>query len=253
MEPHLHLPASPSSVPVFVLAGGLGTRLRAVESRPKAIVPVAGRPFVSYLLRLLARQGFTRFHLLLGVGADAVRDALPELAQLAGLPLEAFSWSIETEPLGTGGALEAARDRAGELTLLINADSFAEAAYDVMVTEHRQWVGDPAVTLLAVWQEDRTDYGGLRLDEDARVRAFHEKGERDPGWINGGAYLFPRPVLDELPHGASSLERDLLPRLAQEARLFAHCSRGFFRDIGTPERLARADAEFPPLAGRLGL
>ncbi|MFN8548569.1 MAG: sugar phosphate nucleotidyltransferase [Candidatus Eisenbacteria bacterium] len=250
---HSSSPSSVAATPVFMLAGGLGTRLRAVESGPKAIAPVASRPFASYLLRLLARQGFTRVHLLLGVGADAVRDALPELSRLSRLPLDAFTVSTETSPLGTGGAVALAREAAGEITLLVNADSFAEAAYDAMLAEHRQRPDDRAVTLLAIWQEDRADYGGLLLDDDDRVRAFREKGERDPGWINGGAYLLSRRVIEELPPGASSLERELLPRLADGGRLYAHRSRGFFRDIGTPERLALAEAEFPAVAARLGL
>lgn len=243
---------TPASTPVFVLAGGLGTRLRDVEPRPKAIIPVAGRPFVAYLLRCLCAQGFQRVHLLLGVGADAVRDSIPELARISGLERDAFTFSIEKEPLGTGGAVSAARAHAGALTLLANADSFADIDYAAMLAFHQSHADPDCASLLALWQDDRADYGGLLLDGD-RVGAFREKGERTPGWINGGVYLLPRAIIDSLPEGPSSLERDCLPLLAGQDALLAYRAQGHFRDIGTPERLRAAEQEFRALALRLGI
>lgn len=237
---------------MFILCGGLGTRLRPVEARPKAVVPVAARPFVSYQLALLAAQGFARFHFLLGVGADAVREALPEVARVAGVPLDRFSMSQEREPLGTGGAVGSARERAAAWNLVLNADSFVDAdlgALPTMAAAH----GDEGCALLAVWQENRADYGGLALDPDDRVIRFLEKGGRDPGWINGGVYLLGRAVIDALPPGPSSLERETLPQLASAGRLWAVRAHGFFRDMGTPERLAAAQQEFVAVGERFAL
>ncbi len=238
---------------VLLLCGGLGTRLRDVDARPKAIVPVAGRPFGAYLLRLLRVQGFERVHFLLGVGADAVSDALPELARLSGFAEAALSSTTEPSPLGTGGALAHAIDSAEQLNLILNADSFAEVDYVAMVRQHRAEARPGEASLLALSVEDRGDYGSLELSEDSHVLGFHEKGERGPGWVNGGAYLLDLRTMTELPVGKSSLELDLFPRLARETRLRGFRAQGFFRDIGTPDRLAAAQLELPAVAERLGI
>ncbi len=171
---------------------------------------------------------------------------------IAGIPLGRFSMTQEREPLGTGGALASARDRAARWNLVLNADSFVETDLGALV---RSGGGEAegAARLLAVWMDDRTDYGGLVLDADDRVTRFLEKGACDAGWINGGIYLMGRPLIEALPTGPSSLERDHLPRLASASRLWAVRSRGFFRDMGTPERLAAAQREFVAVGERLAL
>lgn len=294
----------PAAVPCFLLSGGLGTRLRGVEARPKALTPVAGIPFIFFLVRSLQIQGYEEVHFLLGHGADEVAGVLggdlelarfdPRYDRRLGAWLDRvragmrFLFHVEESPLGTGGALGRARDHAGDVSLVLNADSFLEIVYeDVIarlalpdrvvppVTREAPTVGgapaglapppapaglDPpaaptspdataglvppvGAALAAVWVPDRGDYGGLDLADDGRVLRFVEKGERNGGWINGGVYALRREVFARLPAGPSSLEKDLLPRLAEEGRLRAHAGRAFFRDIGTPARLKSARAE----------
>ncbi len=230
-------------VQVHLLCGGLGTRLRPAQTLPKAIVPVAGRPFVVYVLRALFRQGFPRVHFLLGFGANEVRAAFPELARLSGFDPAVFTWTEESCALGTGGAIAGARLSAFDLNLVLNADSFVQADLRALLSLHRAQGGD-GLSLLAVRQAERAAYGGVELDAADRVIAFLEKGTTGPGWINGGVYALSRGFFAELPTGAWSLERELLPRLASEHRLRAVRSDGFFCDIGTPERLSRAQDEF---------
>lgn len=235
----------PRSVPAFILCGGLGTRLRKVEARPKAIVPVAGLPFLSYPLRLLWLQGFRQVHLLLGQGAGEIR------ALLGGPGLE---FSEEREPLGTGGALGLVRERAARVNLILNGDSYAEALYTDLLEEHarRGPEAGEGVVLLALRMEDVSEYGALNLDSDGRVTAFLEKGLSGPGWINAGVYAAGQSFLRKLPDGPHSLERDVLPALAAAGRLWAVKQRFFFRDIGTPERLAAAQKEFLWIRNRMG-
>ncbi len=244
----------PRKTPVFILCGGLGERLRTVEPGPKALVEVAGRPFLGHLFDQLAEIGFARVHLLVGVGADAIVAAAPGLAgELM------VSWTREDSPLGTGGAIRNAREHAGEVTLVVNADSYTACNWAALGAAHLQagdrapGVGESAVdrgmvTVVAVWEEERGDYGGIELAAaaggPAAVLAFQEKGQNSDGYINAGIYLFDRAVIDEIPSGSSSLEHELLPRLAREARLYASPQRCYFRDIGTPERLAAARVEF---------
>ncbi len=243
---HADQPADPRSVdpcaiPVFILCGGLGTRLRSVESRPKAIIPVAGIPFLAYTLRLLRLQGFRQIHLLLGVGAAAVEAVLS--AQDAA-PGEGLSFSREDEPLGTGGALVRARERAGPLNLILNGDSYAEAVYADLLSAHSRPERRSGLTLLAVRLDEGADYGALEIDGANRVLAFREKGAAGPRWINAGVYAADREFFQALPDRAFSLERDLFSEMAARGLIWACPGRFFFRDIGTPERLALAQEEF---------
>jgi NDP-sugar pyrophosphorylase family protein len=236
--------ARPRSVPAFVLCGGLGTRLRGHEERPKAVIEVAGRPFLAYTLRLLRLQRFQRIVLLLGHGADEVRRVF------TGAGIE---HRVEVAPLGTGGALAAARDLVARVNLVLNGDSYAEAVYPDLLHEHARHGSQSggAVTLLAVRVDEASDYGGLELDDESRVTGFVEKGRSGPGWINAGVYVAGARFLRGLPVGASSLERDHLPGLAARGLLRALPVRCFFRDIGTPERLAAARVEFRAIGARI--
>jgi D-glycero-alpha-D-manno-heptose 1-phosphate guanylyltransferase len=236
--------ARPGSVPAFVLCGGLGTRLRGHEERPKAVIDVAGRPFLTYALRLLRLQGFRRVVLLLGHGAGQVRSVFSG----AGI-----THRTEASPLGTGGALGAARELAARVNLVLNGDSYAEAVYPDLLREHARHGAQAggAITLLAVWIDEASDYGGLELDDEGRVLGFVEKGRQGPGWINAGVYAAGGRFLRGLPPGASSLERDHLPGLAARGLVRALPARCFFRDIGTPARLAAARQEFRTIGARI--
>jgi D-glycero-alpha-D-manno-heptose 1-phosphate guanylyltransferase len=224
----------------FLLCGGFGTRLRSITDRPKAVLEVAGWPFLRYQLEGLREAGPARIVFLTGYGADEVeREFGP------GAP--GWHFLREEEPLGTAGALAHARHLAGEANWISNADSFADIAPErLFASAHR----DEAI-VLAVQVEERSDYGGLLIDEEGRISGFEEKGKYGPGWINAGVYLLPRPFLYELPEGPSSLERDFFPRWAREGRLRAHRADVLFRDIGTPERLRAAQEEFVPIRRRL--
>ena len=234
----------PASVGVFILAGGLGTRLRGVDPRPKAVIPVAGVPFLGYTLRLLRLQGFRKIVLCLGVGAEEVKRTFPSIPLI---------FSEEHEALGTGGALALAAQHAARFNLILNGDSYAEVIYEDLLAEHlrHEAAMDRAMTVLSVRQEVCADYGRLEIDDAGRVTAFVEKGATGAGWINAGVYAAGGSWLRQLPAGRHSLERVTLPALAAEGRLFARTGRFFFRDIGTPDRLRQAQEEFRWIRNRM--
>ena len=224
----------------FLLCGGLGTRLRAMTDRPKAVLDVAGWPFLRYQLEALRSARFDRIVFLTGHGAD-------EIERIFGPATPSRVFVRESAPLGTAGALAHARHLAGSTNWISNADSFAEVNPAEIFAAHSV----DAALILAIDVDDRADYGGLRIDDRGRISAFDEKGIRGPGPISGGVYALPRAFLEELPVGQASLERDVFPRWAREGRLHAHRSRAFFRDIGTPERFAAAQEEFVEIRRRL--
>ncbi|MBD3160675.1 MAG: NTP transferase domain-containing protein [Candidatus Eisenbacteria bacterium] len=224
----------------FLLCGCLGTRLRAVTPRPKAVLDVAGWPFLRYHLEALRRGGIRRVVLLTGHGAD-------EVERTFGPGREGRIFVPEPAPLGTGGALAAARAHAGPLNWVGNGDSFLDVPIEDLLRRHRPGT----VGIAAVRTEDRSAYGGLEISGDDRITGFTEKGTRGPGWINAGVYLIERARLAALPEGVSSLERDHFPKWAATGLLVAHRFHALFRDIGTPERLAAAQEELRPIRARM--
>jgi NDP-sugar pyrophosphorylase family protein len=227
-----------ASIDVLVLAGGLGTRLAAVlPDRPKLLAPVAGRPYLGYLLDWLARFGAHRIVLGLSHRADAV------LAHLAAHPrpdLEIVPL-IEPRPLGTAGAVRFARATLKtDPVLVVNGDSFTDADLCAFLRRHDA-AGAPA-TILCTEVDDAGRFGRVVIDRNGRIERFVEKDARAKGVapINAGVYLFSARLLDQIAAGAAvSLERDVFERLAP-GTLAAFAGRFGFVDIGTPESLARA-------------
>jgi NDP-sugar pyrophosphorylase family protein len=221
----------------FVLAGGLGTRLRPqFGDVPKGIAPVAGQPFLAYVLRWLARHRVRDVVLLTGHGADQVAESLGD-GHAYGVELR---YVAEPEPLGTGGAL---RHAAGEVrgpTIVANGDTLLEC--DPWALECARWKGGAlgAVALFRVL--DARSRGRVELEGD-RVTRFVEKdpAHAGPAWVNGGLYAFSPALWRRIPEGVSSLERDVLPALAAEGRLAGLRVGGAFHDIGTPESWAAAE------------
>ena len=219
-----------------VLAGGLGTRLRAVvPDLPKPLAPVAGRPFLSILLDQLDAQGFSRVILSVGYRHELIRAALGE--RYRGIELV---YAVEDRPLGTGGAIRlAARQcRAGEVFVL-NGDSYV--AVDLAAMREAHLASHTQLTICAVAVADAGRYGRV-LIKDGRVAGFAEKGAHGAAMINAGVYLFaPELVLGtDLPE-AFSFERDFLERRLGQLRPLAFTTSGAFIDIGVPEDYARAE------------
>ncbi len=229
----------PRTDEAVILAGGLGTRLRGVvDDLPKPLAPVAGRPFLAWLLDALADQGLRRVILATGYRGEQVEAALgPAWRGMA------LVYSREREPLGTGGALAlAVRQVAQDAFFVLNGDTWLQLDYPAFggaVADRGARLG---VALASV--PDVSRYGSVRLDGD-RITGFDEKGKTGAGFINAGLYWMRRDLLDGCPAGvAFSFERDvLLPAATREPVVgFAH-TRGFI-DIGVPADYHRAQGLF---------
>jgi D-glycero-alpha-D-manno-heptose 1-phosphate guanylyltransferase len=222
---------------MIILAGGLGTRLRSVVAdRPKVLAPVAGRPFVAWLLDAAVRGGATRILMSVGYMADAVSEAVG--SDWGGIPVD---YVREEDPLGTGGAIAAAcAHSADPAPFVMNGDSFSEVDFDAMAAAHE--AADAAVTIAAVSIPDVGRYGALDI-QGGRIVSFLEKGGTGPGLINGGIYRIRTAAMAGLPE-RFSLEADwLAPRIA-ELRPLAFRVGGRFIDIGVPDDYARAQQMF---------
>lgn len=223
----------PCKIDVVILAGGLGTRLReVVPDVPKPMAPIAGRPFLDILLGALD-------------GKPWVGKVMLAVGHMAGQIVEAYRlrkeysfgiiFSIEEEPLGTGGAVRLALDGTETPEVLVlNGDSFVEVDWDMFIDNHRR-LGYP-MSLVLRKVDDAGRYGRIVLGTSGRVVEFQEKREgAGRGLVNAGAYLFERRLLAGIPAGRKlSLEVDLMPGFLEEG-VGGFVTEGRFIDIGMPE------------------
>ena len=236
-------------LPVVILAGGFGTRLRSVVGdRPKVLAPLAGRPFLHHLLSRLADERVSDVVLSTGYLGEQV-EAFAAEHVLSGMRVRCVH---EPEPLGTGGAVAfaAAEAEIGGPFVAMNGDTFFGGSVAELVNAHE--TVPMAEAMIAMARVDAADrYGRVLFDEaegnaPVCVTGFVEKGtgvlEAGPVWINAGVYVLTPLALAHVPTGERvSLERVVFPHLAEEGALWAlRYSSGRFLDIGTPEDYARA-------------
>ena len=217
----------------LILAGGEGTRLRPLTSTvPKPVVPLANRPFISFMIEWLRRHGVEDVILSCGFMADEVRAVLGE-GDALGIRLR---YVEEPRPLGTGGALRYAGELLEECFLMLNGDVLADFDLDAQIRQHERTGARATIALVAV--EDPSAYGLVKRNPDQSVSEFLEKpspDEIDTDLINAGAYVLERSVLDEMaPAGSNiSIERDVFPTLVDRG-LYGFEASGYWLDIGTP-------------------
>jgi len=229
-----------NTVQAVVLAGGLGTRLRSrVTDLPKPMAPIAGRPFLEYLLDRLDSAGCDRVALATGHLSEAIESHFGHRYRA----LE-IGYSRERTPLGTGGAIvQALRTLPRVPTLVLNGDSLLE----VDLAAFWAWCdADPGADAVVVRaQPDVSRYGAVTLASD-RVLTFGEKGASGPGFVNAGIYRLRLATFDMFSTpSAFSIELDFLQPHARELGLRAYVSEGRFIDIGVPEDYDRAQTELP--------
>ncbi|HYI81211.1 MAG TPA: NDP-sugar synthase [Thermoleophilaceae bacterium] len=219
----------------LVLAGGQGTRLRPLTyTTPKPVMPLAGRPFLTFMLDWLRGHGVDEAILSCGFMSDGVRSVLGDV--YGGMRLR---YVIEDEPLGTAGPVRLALDEGvlDERLLVLNGDVLTDMDLTAELDFHLQ-VG-ARCTLALIEVEDTASYGVVPTFPDGRVEAFLEKTDGDvpTNRINAGAYVLEREVVDTLvPAGrAVSFEREVFPRLVGDG-LYGWAADGYWIDIGTPER-----------------
>jgi D-glycero-alpha-D-manno-heptose 1-phosphate guanylyltransferase len=226
----------------LVLAGGLGTRLRAVVADvPKPMAPVAGRPFLEILLRQLERQGVRHAVLSVGHMADVIeRHFGPRFGAIE------IHYEVETKPLGTGGAIRRALARCGgDAALVVNGDTLLELELAAVA---ERWQARHQTLIIGREVPDTARYGRLRVDGD-RLTGFAEKGVTGPGPINTGHYVLPTALFDgfDLPE-VFSFENDFLVPHVETLGIEVFMARGRFIDIGIPEDYRRAQTELADLA-----
>jgi mannose-1-phosphate guanylyltransferase len=226
----------------FLLAGGLGERLRPLTLQmPKCLVPVCGVPLLEIWLRLCERHGITEALLNVSQHADLVE------AFLARRPRGGTRVRLvrEERPIGTAGTVLANRafTDAEDSFWVVYTDNLTDMDLDRMAAFHRSH--DGLITMGLFRASSPRSAGIVELDSSGRVVAFTEKPEHPRSDLaNAGLYLVRRPVLDMIASNQPLVDfgHHVLPKLV--GRMHGYLIPGFYVDIGTPEALARAEAEW---------
>lgn len=230
---------------VIILAGGLGTRLKdAVPDLPKCMAPVAGRPFLFYVINYLRSQGIEKFIFSLGYKHEVIETYLDDQ-----FPTLNFQIVTEAEPLGTGGAIQLAVAKASERNVVIaNGDTIFRTDLQKAGTLHSFNNAECTLLLKSLHNFDR--YGVVEINGDNLVTDFKEKKYYEQGTINGGLYILNvSGFLEHLFPEKFSFEKDYLEKSISsstngEQKIYGQVQDEYFIDIGIPEDYNRAQMEF---------
>ena len=227
-------------IEVLILCGGFGTRLSSISNgTPKGLMKgPSGKPFILELVEELTQFGFKKIILALGYGSQDYIDFFRAQIRASASIL----FSVETNPLGTGGAIiNALKVISGKTFFVINGDTRTNINYEDMLAFHRQ--KDAQVTISGLeLSEDRNDVGCIQYDiNTGALMRFQEKNGVS-NCVNAGIYLFECEIFQNKKFTISnlSLEKTLIPDLiAAKKRIYLYKFTGEMYDIGTPERYRR--------------
>ena len=197
-------------LPALILAGGLGTRLaKTVPNLPKSLAPIHNTPFLQLLLQQLQETKIiSKVVLALGHRAPDVIDYLH--TSLFSFPIEI---SLESAPLGTGGAILNALDKIdSDYFLTMNGDSFFDLPFVEFLSFHRKMGAQ--LTIACTELDEASRYGMIKMNADSQIISFSEKSHIPlKGWVSTGIYLMQKNLFSTLPKTPCSLEKDLFPQI----------------------------------------
>lgn len=229
------MPADPPSpLQVVMVAGGAGTRLASVlaPGTPKILVPVQGRPFLGYVLDLLAMQGVRRLHLCLGHDAAPVRTYLEQHAP------KSFdvTTSVEPRPLGNAGCLKAAGNAIDDEFLLLLGDTYTPVDLGDLIDRHHSIGAEGSMAVLH--NRDWLVTSNIESDHDLVTR--YDKNA-DPGtfeYVDYGIAILRRSSLNRIKGAEKNDLGELYQSLIDDRQLAALPVGHRFYEIGTPASYA---------------
>jgi mannose-1-phosphate guanylyltransferase len=237
----------------LILAGGKGTRLRPLTVyKPKPIVPMLNRAFITFQLELLRRAGVTDIVLSLNYQPDKIEQILGDGTDF-GVKLR---YVTEPNPLGTAGAFKYAANELRETTIVLNGDILTDVDIGAVVSEHITKKSVATIVLTRV--ENPSAYGLVETNSDSKVLAFREKPsaedlrELNINTINAGIYVLEPSVLDIIPENENcSFEYKVFPELLAKSMPFNAfiMENEYWRDIGNPHSYLAAHHDF--LSGKI--
>src|SRR6478735_10620358 len=221
----------------ILLAGGKGTRLRPLTLHtPKPIVPIFNRPFLMYQLDQLRQvPEITEVILSLNYQPRRIEETFGN-GEALGIKI---SYAVEPQPLGTGGAIKYSAQTVQDSVIVLNGDVLQQIDLQAVIARHRAARAKATIVLTPV--DNPSAYGLVETDADGNVTRFLEKPNADEitcDTINAGIYVLEPDTFDRIPKDTPwSIERSFFPSLIERGETFvAHVDRGYWIDIGTPEK-----------------
>jgi mannose-1-phosphate guanylyltransferase len=224
------------SMKAFLLAGGLGERLRPLTDRvPKCLVPINGVPLLSIWIDLCNRSGIDSVLINVSRHGEQVEAFLAS----EDLPIDVRIVQ-EKEPIGNAGTVLANRDfvRGEDNFFILYSDNLTDVPLARLLAFHRAHGGVFSMGLFHTPMP--TSSGIVELSPEGRIRNFQEKPARPLGDLaNAGIYVSGQGVFDAIPHDRPIVDfgNDVFPRL--QGQLYGQLLDGYVRDIGTPQALAQ--------------
>lgn len=241
-----------NQIPVVILCGGQGTRMRGQTTTKKELVEVGGRPIIWHVMRIFSAYGINRFVLTLGYQAEQIKryfldyeamardltiqvgDGQADRTSYFHNPVDHPTWKISLVDTGihtekAGRIAQVSTYLTGDRFFVAYGDDVSDVDLHQVVTFHRQHGKLATITAVQIM----LPYGVVEADEAGLVSGFVERPQL-PYWINGGFMLFERPVLDLIAESQKmDLERDVLPMLAQDGQLMIYRHYGFWQSMNT--------------------
>lgn len=237
---------------IVIVAGGKSTRLlERTGGLPKPMAEVGGKPLLEHHVLLGRRYGCTDFLFLTGFGADHIRNYFGDGSR----------WSvrirhhIESEPLGTGGALLNAFEHLEDRFLVLYGDTMFDIDLNRMMAAHSE---DTDATLFVHPNDHPQDSDLVEIDSNGRIVSFHPyphpNGRHFGNLVTAALYAITKNALAEwrLTHESRRMDcaKDLFPEMLARARVLrGYRSREYIKDAGTPARLDRVRSDYA--AGRI--
>ena len=226
---------------VVILCGGKGTRLREkTELVPKPMVRIGGKPILWHIMNIYSAYGFNEFVLCVGYLGDKIKDYFGDGSKFG----VKISYSVEEEPLGTGGAVKQAAENIKEPFILVWGDNLTDVNIDELLKTHKENKAEITMTLTP--REDVEHFGVAKL-EGNKIMYFVEKPSRQEApsnLINAGVFVIDPKALEILPQGKSSIEKDCFEKLAKKGIVYAYIHKGKWFPTDTIEKYKKADREF---------
>ncbi|EIY6495304.1 nucleotidyltransferase family protein [Campylobacter lari] len=209
----------------IVLAGGLGTRLKSVvQDLPKPMAPINGKPFLTFVLECLKKQGITEVVLSVSYKYELIQEYFKE--EFEGMRIR---YNIEKELLGTGGAIKDALKLIQNQAYVLNGDTI----FDIDLKKLALNGGKICIALKQMQNFDR--YGTVNVDDQGIVTSFEEKVFKKQGLINGGVYLLKKDVFDEFDLEKKFSFEEFLQENFKLLKIQTQIFDDYFIDIGIPE------------------
>ncbi|EAL3889103.1 D-glycero-D-manno-heptose 1-phosphate guanosyltransferase [Campylobacter lari] len=213
----------------IVLAGGLGTRLKsAVQDLPKPMAPINGKPFLTFVLEYLKKQGITEVVLSVSYKYELIQDYFKD--EFDGIKIR---YNIEKELLSTGGAIKDALKLIQNQAYVLNGDTI----FDIDLKKLA--LNDSKICIALKQMQNFDRYGTVNVDDQGVVMSFEEKVFKKQGLINGGIYLLKKDIFDEFNLEKKFSFEEFLQSNCNALKIQTQIFDDYFIDIGIPEDYKR--------------